>query len=334
MGRQARADKRAHRHGVHAHDHDHVHSHAPVPTSGNQRSILLALVLTATFMAVEVAGGLIAGSLALIADAGHMLTDAAALALAWAGFHFGKRPSTARKTFGYQRLEVLAGFVNALTLLALVLWVAWEAILRLQSPSPVLAGPMLAVAALGLIVNIVVFLILRRADTSHVNIRGAMLHVMGDLLGSVTAIVGAIFIHFTGWTPIDSILSLLIVLLIVRSAWSLLKNSLHILLEGVPPDVDIPSLEKHLVSTVEGVERVDHVHVWSITSGQPAATLEAGIRPQSDPRVVTRAIKRALAEDFGIAHSTVEIVWDEGSGCVMATRMQGSGHHGAATRQP
>ena len=201
--------------------------------------MLLALVLTAGFMVAEVIGGLLSGSLALIADAGHMLTDAAALGLAWAGFYFGKRASNATKTFGYMRLEVLAGFVNAVTLFALVAWIAWEAIDRLLAPAPVLAGPMLVVAILGLAVNIAVFLILRGADTEHVNIKGAMLHVMGDLLGSVAAIVAAIAIYFTGWTPIDPILSVLILLLILRSAWALLKNSLHILLEGAPADIDI-----------------------------------------------------------------------------------------------
>lgn len=295
-------------------------------TADNQRSVLLALVLTATFMGVEVVGGVLSGSLALIADAGHMLTDAAALALAWAGFHFGRRASNARKTFGYLRLEVLAGFVNALTLFLLVLWVAWEAVARLRAPAPVLAGPMLVVALLGLAVNIAVFGILRRADTTHVNIRGAMLHVLGDLLGSVAAIVAAIVIHFTGWTPIDPILSVLIVLLILRSAWALLKNSLHILLEGTPPDIDIERLGTHLLEGVDGLAGVDHVHVWSITSGQPAATLEARIQPGADPRAVTRAIKRTLAEAFGIGHSTVEIVWEEGEGCALESRASGHGH--------
>ena len=189
--------------GAQAHAHEHGHSHAPALTTDNQRAVLLALVLTAAFLGVEVAGGLLSGSLALIADAGHMLTDVVALALAWAGFHFGQRASNASKTFGYLRLEVLAGFINALTLFGLVLWVAWEAVARLRAPAPVLAGPMFVVALLGLAVNVAVFAILRRADTSHVNIRGAMLHVLGDLLGSVAAIVAAIVIYFTGWMPID-----------------------------------------------------------------------------------------------------------------------------------
>ena len=327
-------DHAAHDHGAHGHDldhgHDHSghdHSHAPTVTASNERTVLLALVLTAGFMIAEVIGGLLSGSLALIADAGHMLTDAVALGLAWAGFYFGKRAATSSKTFGYLRLEVLAGFVNAVTLLLLVAWIAWEAVGRLLEPSPVLAGPMLVVAILGLVVNIGVFLILRRADTEHVNIQGAMLHVLGDLLGSVAAIVAAVAIYFTGWTPIDPILSVLILLLILRSAWALLKNSLHILLEGTPANIDIEALRRHLLEKVEGVSSVDHVHVWSITSGMPSATLEAAIEPGADARAVTRAIKRELSERFGIGHSTVEIVWGDEAACSLEAKPAASGGH-------
>jgi cobalt-zinc-cadmium efflux system protein len=313
--------------GAHGHGHAHDHIHTPTITADNERTVLLALLLTAGFMVAEVIGGLLSGSLALIADAGHMLTDAAALGLAWAGFYFGKRASSATKTFGYMRLEVLAGFVNAVTLFVLVAWIAWEAVMRLLTPAPVLAGPMLAVAVLGLAVNIAVFMILRRADTEHVNIKGAMLHVLGDLLGSVAAIVAAVAIHFTGWTPIDPILSVLILLLILRSAWALMKNSLHILLEGTPADVDIERMRAHLMAKVEGVTMVDHVHVWSITSGMPSATLEASIETGADPRAVTRAIKRELADTFGIGHSTVEIVWGDSEACALETSPKAAGEH-------
>ncbi len=298
------------------HDHGH-HDHTPVVTSENRRAVLLALVLTALFMSVEVVGGILSGSLALLADAGHMLVDVAALALAWAGFHFGRREADARKTFGYLRLEVLAGFVNAMSLFLLVLWIGWEAIARLRAPAPVLAGPMLAVACAGLLVNVLVFFILRRADTAHVNIRGAMLHVLGDMLGSVAAIGAAVVIRFTGWTPIDPILSVLILLLILRGAWRLLSGTLHILLEGAPPDIDITRLSHDLVARVDGLAGVEHVHVWSITSGRPAATLEARLAPGGDPRAVTVAIKHELAETWGIGHSTVEVVWEHGGSCAL-----------------
>ena len=305
-----------------AHRHDHGHDHAPVghPHAGhdhghahavsarNEKVVLTALVLTATFMVVEVIGGVISGSLALIADAGHMLTDAAALALAWAGFRIGRRASDARRTFGYMRLEVLAGLVNALTLFALVAWILWEAVQRLREPGEVLAGPMLVVAVAGLLVNLAVFAILHRGDRDHVNIRGAMLHVLGDLLGSVAAIVAAVVIHATGWMAIDPILSVLVCLLILRSAWSLLRGAFHILMEGAPPDIDVAALREHLLAAVPGVVAVQHVHVWSITSGRVMATLELGLAHGVHPGRGVAAVKRELAARFGIGHATVEVM--------------------------
>lgn len=297
-------------HHDHSHDHSHAHghSHAPSVSAANERVVLTGFALTASFMLVEVVGGVLSGSLALIADAGHMLTDAAALLLAWVGFRIGRRASDARRTFGYMRFEVLAGLVNAVTLFALVIWIVWEAAQRLRSPGEVLAGPMLAVAVVGLLVNCLVFWILHRGDQSHVNIRGATLHVLGDMLGSVAAIVAALVIHFTGWMPIDPILSVLVCLLILRSAWALLRNALDILMEAVPPDIDIAVLQDHVRQTVPGVAGVDHVHVWSITSGKVLATLELTLAEDAQAPQVVPAVKRALAERFSIGHATVEVV--------------------------
>ena len=312
----------SHHHATHGHGHDghhhhHDHSHAPEVSERNERVVLTALVLTASFMLVELVGGLLSGSLALIADAGHMLTDAAALALAWVGFRIGRRASDSRRTFGYMRMEVLAGLINALTLFLLVAWIAWEAVQRLRQPVEVLAGPMLAVAVVGLLVNIAVFAILHRGDRDHVNIRGAMLHVIGDMLGSVAAIAAAITIHLTGWMPIDPILSALICLLILRAAWSLLRSAFHILMEGAPPDIDIQVLRQHLLDTVPGVTQVQHVHVWSITSGRVLATLELGLSPDAHPGVAVPAVKRTLEERFGIGHSTVEVLYDPAGPCAL-----------------
>ncbi len=307
-------------HAGHAHDHahgHHDHDHAPSVSARNERVVLAALILTASFMVVEVIGGLISGSLALIADAGHMLTDAAALALAWLGFRIGRRASDARRTFGYMRLEVLAGLINALTLFALVAWIFWEAFHRLRSPGEVLAGPMLAVATVGLLVNIVVFWILHRGDRDHVNIRGAMVHVLGDLLGSVAAIVAAVVIHFTGWMAIDPILSALVCLLILRSAWALLRGAFHILMEGAPPDLDVDALRRYLLDEIPGVAEVQHVHVWSITSGRVLATLELGVADDAAPGATVTAVKHALAERFGIGHATVEVLHDTGVRCAL-----------------
>ncbi|MGH8818350.1 MAG: cation diffusion facilitator family transporter [Achromobacter pestifer] len=302
-----------HDHNGHNHsDHDHAgHSHAPTVRAGNERVVLIGFLLTASFMVAEVIAGLLSGSLALIADAGHMLTDAAALLLAWSAFRFGRRASDGRRTFGYMRLEVIAGLINAVTLFALVAWIIYEAIQRLMTPQDVLAGPMFVVAVLGLAVNIVVFLVLSRGDKDHVNIRGAMVHVLGDLLGSVAAIVASITIWLTGWMPIDPILSVLVSLLVLRSAWALFRNSLHILMEGTPGNVVVEDLSKALIAKVPGLAAVRHVHVWSITSGKPVATLEIVLRPDADADTVTRQVKAALSTDYGITHSTVEIVWDD-----------------------
>lgn len=310
-----------HAHEDHAdHDHSgHDHSHAPTVSASNERLVLLGFVLTASFMVAEVIGGLLSGSLALIADAGHMLTDAAALLLAWAAFRFGRRASDGQRTFGYLRLEVAAGLINAVTLFVVAGWIVYEAIGRLLEPSEVLAGPMFIVAVLGLLVNITVFFILSRGDKDHVNIRGALLHVMGDLLGSVAAIAAAIVIWLTGWMPIDPILSVLVSLLILRAAWRLFRNSLHILMEGTPGNVVIEDLTKALLERVPGLSAVRHVHVWSITSGRPVATLEIGLKTDADPATVTREVKAALAADYGIGHSTIEIAGDsDGKGCALA----------------
>lgn len=299
-------------HNHEGHDHAHgegAHSHAPKVGANNERVVLAGFVLTAGFMVAEVIGGLLSGSLALIADAGHMLTDAAALALAWAGFRLGRRASDSRRTFGYMRFEVLAGFVNAITLFLLVAWIAYEAISRLFAPQPVLAGPMFAVAVLGLLVNIGVFWMLRQGDTEHVNIKGAMLHVLGDLLGSVAAIAAAIIIWFTGWTPIDPILSILLSLLILRAAWALLRNAAHILMEGTPSNLDVPAMRLDLIRSVPGVADVSHLHVWSITSGYAAATLEVTLDDGADPQAATASIKKVLADRYAIGHATVEIDW-------------------------
>ena len=324
-------------HHDHDHDHEHAHGHGHAPTvsSNNERVVLTGFVLTAGFMLVEVVGGVLSGSLALIADAGHMLTDAAALLLAWVGFRIGRRASDARRTFGYMRFEVLAGLINALTLFALVAWIVWEAIRRLRMPGEVLAGPMLAVAVVGLLVNCLVFWILHRGDQAHVNIKGATLHVLGDLLGSVAAIVAALVIHFTGWMAIDPILSVLVCLLILRSAWALLRGAFHILMEGTPPDVDIAVLRRHLLDAVPGVAAVDHVHVWSITSGRVLATLELGLADGAEPARVVPAVKRALAERFAIEHSTVEVVHAPPDDCALvAAAPSGPVHaHGAVAHR-
>jgi len=316
----------AHSHGDHDHQHPHDHghscghghdhSHVPEMSEANERKVLLSFFLIFSFMIVEVIGGLISGSLALLADAGHMLTDAAALALAYAAFRFGRKAADTKRTFGYLRFEVIAGFINAITLFVIVGWIMFEAWERFSEPQPVLAGPMMAVAIAGLVVNILVFWILTRGDSEHVNIKGAALHVLGDLLGSIGAVAAAVIIHFTGWTPIDPILSVVVSLLILRSAWALLAKSLHILLEGAPDNATPEQIRRHIKDSLPGVTDISHVHVWLITSGRALATLH--VRPESDAmaREVTQAVEQELKNKFRIEHVTVAVDWNEGSSSV------------------
>jgi cobalt-zinc-cadmium efflux system protein len=299
-----------HHHAYHGDDH-HGHGHSigghAHTSSGPEaaRRILWAMALTGGFMIAEVVGGILSGSLALIADAGHMLTDVAALALAHAGIHFGQRPADPKRSYGYRRLEVLAAFVNGIVLLALTAWIAFEAVQRFMAPVPILSGTMLVIAVLGLLVNIASFLILRGGEGS-VNVAGALAHVLGDLLGSVAAIVAAVVILATGWTPIDPLLSVFVALLIVRSGWQIVRRAGHILLEGTPEGMDPAEIRASLVG-VAGVADAHHVHVWSLTSGSAVATLHLRLIPGAQPGSVLIAVKQHLAKSFGITHSTVEI---------------------------
>lgn len=320
----------SHSHGHSHDDHSHDHSHAPTVTSDNERKVLLSFFLIFTFMIVEVIGGLISGSLALLADAGHMLSDAAALALAYAAFRFGRREADSKRTFGYLRFEVLAGFINAITLFAIVVWIVYEAWQRFQEPHVILAGPMLSVAIAGLLINVMVFWILTRGDSEHVNIKGAALHVMGDLLGSVGAVSAAIVISYTGWTLIDPILSVVVSLLILRSAWGLLVRSIPILLEGAPDNATPEKIERHLVENIPGVASVSHIHVWSITSGRTLATMHVRPAADVDARLVVRGVENELKSQFTIEHATIAIDWNENAeACSLSQFPDPTGHaHG------
>jgi len=299
---------RPHGHGEgspHAHDHaGHAHSHIPTGASAERR-IVVAGILTALFMVAEAVGGVISGSLALLADAGHMLADVAALGLAYAGIRLGRRPGDAQRSYGYQRLEVLAAFVNGLTLLAVSVWIIVEAFGRFFAPGPVLADTMLVVAVFGLIVNIATFAILQ-GGSEDLNVRGALVHVLGDLFGSVAAIIAALVIRFTDWTPIDPLLAALVALLIMRSAWDVVRRSGHILLEGAPEGMDRETMAGRLAK-IPGVVRAHHIHLWSITSGQALATLHLECEPGTDPRTVVALTRECLRAEFGIRHATIEV---------------------------
>lgn len=300
----------AHQHGprtaqrvdAHAHSHGHAHTHA-----ANESSVALAAMLTGAFMVAEIVGGYFSGSLALLADAGHMLMDFASLALAWFGFHLTRHPASWKRTYGFDRFSVIVAFVNGLTLFVIAAVISVEAYRRLTQPVEILGGLMLWVAMAGLAVNVLAFFILSRGDKGNLNIRAAALHVAGDLLGSIAAICASIVIITTGWTPIDPILSVFVALIILRSAFMVVAESGHILLEGSPPNIDVREIAADLENSVNFVDDVHHVHAWSISQERPMITLHARVHPETETAVAIRAIKQRIHAKFGIDHVTIEI---------------------------
>ena len=300
-----------HRH--HAHDHRHnpdVHGHAHGAGS-DERRIAAAVVIIFIFTLVEAAGGILSGSLALLADAGHMVSDAAALGMSWMALRVGRRPADAMRSYGYKRLEVLVAFVNGCTLIVIAVWVAFEAFRRLHAPVAVLGGPMLGVAIAGLLAHVVAFLILSGGSRDSLNTRSAWLHVLGDLLGFAIAIIGAIVVLATGWSPIDPLLSILIGLVILKSAGEIVRSSAHILLEGAPSGFDAGALRADLIAAVPAVEEVHHIHAWSITQEQSLVTLHVRCASDADPESIVPAVCRRLQERFGISHSTIQVDYDD-----------------------
>lgn len=291
-------------HDHHGHSHSHGHDHAHGSSSGAR--LKLALVLTAGFMVVEAIGGLWSGSLALLADAGHMLTDAAALALAvWAQAQ-SARPADARRSYGYHRTQVLAAFVNGLALLLIAAWISFEAVARLLSPPQVQGSLMLSVAVAGLVVNVLAFLVLQGGHQHDLNVRAAFLHVLGDLLGSVAAIAAALVILYTGWMPIDPLLSVLVALLILRTAWRVVRESTHVLLEGTPEGFDEQTLARELSADIAGVMEIHHIHHWMLTPARRVMTLHAVLTPDADQDDVIRSINGWLQKRYDVGHVTVQ----------------------------
>ena len=288
----------------------HHHSHTPPhhsQSANNERRVFWAMLLTGGFMAVEVIGGWLSGSLALLADAGHMLTDFAALALAWIGFRISRRPADFQRSYGYHRFEVLAAFVNGTVLIMIVIVIVIEAIERFFQPVEVLGSAMLTVAVLGLVVNLAAFVLLHGGDRSNLNVRGAAAHVLGDLFGSIGAIIAASLILTTGWTPIDPLLSLLVAALILRSAWGIVVDSGHILLEGTPRDMDTVRLTSELRDAVAEVQEAHHVHVWSLTPQRSLMTLHITVDRDSDQDRVLQDVKLFLEKHWQVEHSTIQV---------------------------
>lgn len=294
-----------HRHGD---GHGHSHDHAVAVTADSERRILWVMLLTLAFMLVEVVGGVISGSLALIADAAHMLTDLLALFLAWFAFRLSRRPPDPLRSYGYHRFQVVASYTNGLFLLLITGWIVYEAAQRFLEPEPIDGRVMLWVALAGMAANAGGMLILALGDRQNLNMRAALLHIASDLLGSLGAVIAAIVILATGWTPIDPILSVLFAVLILRSAWLVTRRSVHVLLEGTPDDRSSPQAIADLLrSRVPGVIDVHHVHLWSLTAERPLMTLHVLVADGAPAAEILANVKDVLRHDVGIDHTTVQI---------------------------
>lgn len=295
-----------HDHG-HAHGHDHAHGHAHADVT--DRSFLFALLITGGFAVVEVAGGFYTHSLALISDAGHMATDAAALLIALIAARLSRRPASARRSYGYGRAEVIGAFVNGLAMLAVVVWIMVEAVTRVLQPEPIFGPAVIAIAAAGLAVNLLVLFVLSHGH-GNLNSRAAVIHVMGDLLGSVAAIVAGAVVTFTGWTLIDPLLSVLVALLILRTTWTLLGDSISVLMESVPEGIDYHAVSG-LLTAIPQVMSVHDLHVWQTGSAGRALSAHLMIATPEDWPGVLEQARAALKEKFGIGHVTLQPVWPQ-----------------------
>ncbi|MCF8466304.1 MAG: cation diffusion facilitator family transporter [Sneathiella sp.] len=287
--------------------HLHNHDHAPTVTEDSERRIFWIMCLTGGYMVLQAVGGLLSGSLALIADSGHMLSDTAALGLAWFAFLLAKKPADQKRSYGYHRFQIMAAFTNGVTLFFIAGWIIFEAIQRLISPGEVLAGPMLVIAAGGLAINVAGFLVLHRGDKDNVNMQGALIHIMGDMLGSVAAIAAAIIIMLTGWMAADPLLSVLVAVIILKSAYSLVRRSGHILLEGTPDHLDMMLIRDKLIAYLPEIVDVHHMHAWSLTAEKPIVTMHIQIEPAADLATTLKQVNAFLLSEFEIDHATIQL---------------------------
>lgn len=297
-----------------SHDHDHGIRNA------NERSLWIVLVLTTGFMAAEVAGGILTNSLALISDAAHMFTDAAALAIALAAIKLGKRAADHKRTFGYYRFEILAAAFNATVLFLVAGYILYEAYQRFRQPPEIQSLGMLVIALIGLAVNFVGMRLLQGGSQASLNVKGAYLEVWSDMLGSLGVILAAIVIYFTQWAWVDALVAAGIGLWVLPRTWKLLKESLNILLEGVPLDVELDKIEEALLA-VAGVREIHDLHVWALTSGKNSLTVHLVLEAGDDEQKVLRAATEVLAARFSIHHTTLQI---EAAACDMKDAHGGS----------
>src|SRR5215208_3965271 len=294
----------------HSHLHEgHSHGggeHSHGGGSQKARALATALAITLTYTVAEVIGGLITGSLALLADAGHMLSDNFSFGLALFAFWLSAKPPSPERSFGYKRAEILAALVNGVTLVAISILIFYEAYRRFQEPPEILGGPMLAVAVTGIVVNIAGVLILSRSGGESLNVQGALRHVLADAAGSAGAIAAATVIVLTGWSYADPLISILIGLLVLGSSWGLLRDSVNVLLEEAPRGIDVERVGRKMAEA-EGVEEVHDLHVWTITSGFPALSAHVLVGQSEDCHARRRELEDLLAREYGISHTTLQV---------------------------
>ncbi|MEE9566613.1 MAG: cation diffusion facilitator family transporter [Desulfobacteria bacterium] len=287
------------------HNHNHNHTHGYVRERGKSR-LRLVLVLTSLFFVVEVLGGLWTNSLALLSDAGHMLSDMFALGLSLFAFWLSSRKPSPTKTYGYYRFEVVSAFINGVLLILIALWIFGEAYSRFQEPAAVKSVPMLVIAVLGLMINLLGIYLLHEIGTKNINIRGAMFHLIGDAAGSVGAITAAIAISLTGWTFFDPLVSVLIGLLIIYSAWRLLWDVVNILMQGVPPHIDLDGIKQEMLS-VDGVIGLCDLHIWSLTSEVESLSAHVVVEDMGRNKEILEKLTCLIRDRFGINHVTLQI---------------------------
>lgn len=287
-------------------DHDHGHAHGHHHGAVHRKAITTAFYITAGFMVVEVVGGLLTGSMALLSDSMHMLTDAAALGMSFFASRLAALKPDSARTYGYRRAEVVAALANAMLLWILTGYMMREIYERFHTPVQVLSGPMLVIAVIGLLANLACAWILHAHSEENINIRGAFLHVLGDLAGSVAAIVAGAVIYFTGWNPADTIVSLLINLLILYSSGRLLAEAFHILMEGAPKGIPLKALERDL-KAVDGVSDVHELHVWSLSSGFNALSAHLVVKDPAKQQAALKAATCGVAGAYGIRHSVFQV---------------------------
>ncbi|MDQ3758848.1 MAG: cation diffusion facilitator family transporter [Actinomycetota bacterium] len=285
----------------HAHQHPIDHSRA-----ASKRALCLTLALTTGFLLVEIVGGLLTGSLALLADAAHMLSDSVSLGLALVAVWLAQRPATPQRTFGLKRAEILAALANGITLVALSIWIFVEAANRFGDPGEVEGGWMMAVALVGLLVNVVALAVLHRGSDDSLNVSAAMRHVIADLLSSVGVVAAALIILTPGWDYADPAVSIVIGVLILASSWSILRDTTQILLEGAPPGVDVSEIGREMAST-PGIVEVHDLHVWMITSGFPALAAHVLVAEDDDCHLKRVELSEMLRLRFGIGHATLQM---------------------------